>query len=83
MEGNRAKEESKKEMFEFSKRKWEEEMEEKRRQSRVDEEQKKGVHEVELIRAKTERAIARTTMIKSLSDLGLSPEEILEQLKDL
>ena len=34
------------------------------------------------MRAKSEKVIAKCNMIKSLSSLGLSQEEILEQLKD-
>ena len=37
----------------------------------------------EEMRAKTERALAKVSLIKSLSDLGMSQEDILEQLKDL
>ena len=44
--------------------------------------QKRRDHEVEIMRAKSEKVIAKCNMIKSLSSLGLSQEEILEQLKD-
>ena len=37
----------------------------------------------EEIRAKTERALAKANLIKSLQSLGVPMESILEQVKDL
>lgn len=68
---------------EEAKEKWKKEIEEKQKQLKIEEEQKKRDYEVEIMRAKSEKAIAKCNLIKSLSNLGLSQKEILEQLKDL
>ena len=40
-------------------------------------------HKIAMMRAKAEKAIAKNTMIRTLKDLGLTKDEILEHLKDL
>jgi len=83
LEGNTIKNEIKKKALDFSITKWEKEMEEKQRQSKIEEEQKRRDHEVALKQANAEGMITKSALIKSLYDLGVSQDEILEQLKDL
>src|SRR2546427_805302 len=64
-------------------KRWEEEREEKRRKAKEEEEERKRGHEAAMMQAKTERAVAKGVLAKSLSDLGLSKEELLRQLEDL
>ena len=58
-------------------------MEEKQRRAKKEEEERKRDHEVAMTRAKAERAVAKGALMKSLSDLGFSKEEILKQLEDI
>lgn len=88
--GNIAKDERKKESLAFAKRKWEGMMEEKKKKLELEEENRKREHEVmikklevEEMRIKNEKILAKTSLMKMLSDLGMSKEDVLNQVKDL
>ena len=102
--GNVAKEERARDSLDFAKRKWEDELEEKRQQRKIEEEEleekkqqrkieeeeKKREHElaarkvgIEEARVKTDRVLAKVSLMKVLSDMGMSQDDVLEQVKDL
>jgi hypothetical protein len=97
MASNVAKEERARDSLDFAKRKWGEELKEKRQRRKMEEEEKRREHELaerkigieearaktEEAKAKTERVLAKVSLIKVLSDLGMSQEDVLEQVKDL
>lgn len=72
MASDLAKEKNDDELLAFEKRKWEDELEEKRSRRKIDE-KKQDI----------ERAIAKVALIKSLKEIGMSNEEIVEQVKEL
>ncbi len=83
MTANIAKEERAAAVLNFEKQKWEEELEEKKMSRRTGEEERKRDYELSLKKVNTESMLAKVALIKSLKDIGLSQDEILEKIKGL
>ena len=83
LEAIKVKNETKKDMLNFNRMKWEDDSEEKKIRWKAEDEQRARDRKIELIRAETERAVAKNALIKTLSELGLTPEKVLEKLNDL
>lgn len=83
LEAIKMKDETKKDMLNFNRTKWEEEIEEKKNRWKAEDEQREQDRKIALIRAETERSVAKNALIMTLSTLGLSPEKVLEKLNDL
>ena len=62
---------------------WMEERKDKEKQKIVENKIELMRAETEAIKAKTEKTLAKVAMLKVLNDLGMSQQEIMEQVKDL